>query len=69
MNKKKLITTLGALSLAATITIGGTVAYLTDQDAADNKFTGGIWGEMKVIIYFGILKTHLRTSLIRRNIF
>ena len=41
MNKKKLITTLGALSLAATITIGGTVAYLTDQDAADNKFTVG----------------------------
>lgn len=41
MNKKKLFTTLGALSLAATLSIGGTVAYLTDQDAADNKFTVG----------------------------
>lgn len=41
MNKKKLLTTLGALSLAATVSIGGTVAYLTDQDAADNKFTVG----------------------------
>lgn len=41
MNKKKLITTLGVLSLAATISIGGTVAYLTDKDAADNKFTVG----------------------------
>ena len=41
MNKKKLVTLLGALSLAATISIGGTVAYLTDQDAADNKFTIG----------------------------
>ena len=41
MNKKKLITTLGALSLAATISIGGTVAYLTDKDVADNKFTVG----------------------------
>lgn len=41
MNKKKLMTTLGALSLAATVSIGGTVAYLTDQDSADNKFTVG----------------------------
>lgn len=41
MNKKKLLTTLGALSLAATVSIGGTVAYLTDQDTADNKFTIG----------------------------
>lgn len=41
MNKKKLMTTLGALSLAATVSIGGTIAYLTDKDAAENKFTIG----------------------------
>ncbi len=41
MNKKKLITTLGAFSLAATLTIGGTIAYLTDQKETVNKFTVG----------------------------
>ena len=41
MNKKKLITTLGALSLAAILSVGGTVAYLTDQKETTNKFTVG----------------------------
>lgn len=41
MNKKKLITTLGALSLAAVLSIGGTVAYLTDKEAVTNIFTIG----------------------------
>lgn len=41
MNKKKLITTLGALSLAAVISVGGTVAYLTDHESVDNHFTIG----------------------------
>lgn len=41
MNKKKLITTLGALSLAAVLSVGGTVAYLTDKETVTNRFTVG----------------------------
>lgn len=41
MNKKSLAVKLSALALAATLCIGGSVAYLTDSKRATNKFQVG----------------------------
>ncbi len=41
MNKKKIITLITATSLFASLAIGGTLAYFTDEDAAKNTFTVG----------------------------
>ena len=41
MNKRKILTLAAALCILATIAIGGTLAYFTDSDSADNVFTVG----------------------------
>ena len=39
--KKKIVSVALAASLAATAIVGGTLAYFTDTDKADNVFTVG----------------------------
>ncbi len=47
MKKSKLVLGLGAVALVATLTIGGTLAYFTDADEAQNVFTmGKVDGEL-----------------------
>lgn len=47
MKNKKLVLGLGAVALVATLTIGGTMAYFTDADEAQNVFTmGKVDGEL-----------------------
>lgn len=41
MNKKKLLTLAMALSMVAILVVGGTIAYFTDTDEAENVFTFG----------------------------
>lgn len=41
MNKKKMVTVCLVVALMAVFAIGGSLAYFTDTDAADNTFTAG----------------------------
>ena len=41
MNRKKIIALIATVSLCASLAIGGTLAYFTDEDAAVNTFTVG----------------------------
>lgn len=41
MNKKKIVLVMACLMMVATLAIGGTLAYFTSEDSADNVFTMG----------------------------
>ena len=41
MNKKKLVVVIASIMMILTIAIGGTLAYFTDDEKADNVFTVG----------------------------
>ena len=44
MNKRKILTLALALCMVAILAVGGTIAYLTDDDSQVNTFTSGIVG-------------------------